>query len=196
MHFHTNQLQFKRQSNPQTITLLEAIQRSFGREMRDVWAHYLSRRGTPRTLSSFNLGSRFRRHRNVRKAVAFMNSKAQGSIEKKLIATCQRNQGKDVRVTGFFHTEYETMPINVVDDPKLTLVGRGTLFISVRANVEFDCKQRVYTADGRIDIELRDSFVDVLDLTSTKPGNQELGGRGFKLSETWSENFRITRTRF
>lgn len=176
----------------ETISLEEAIIRSARRKMRPVWKHYFSGNGAARDLEDFDLGQQFRNHPSVREAVRGFQLALATNAALESTRRCRNNRRDDIKAIGFSFTHHDTGKYNVNSDLDLTLAGRGTLNCIAEVNVEINCTQQLFSLQARLTMSLVDSFVDVRDLKSNKPGNQDIPlGDGFPLRHRWREPFEI-----
>lgn len=79
---------------------------------------------------------------------------------------------------------------NVTNDRDLFPVGRSRLVRRATVTVRVDCERGQLDLNARLQFNLTDAFVDVLDLSSTIPGNQEIpSGVPFAIVHLWTEGF-------
>tara|TARA_B100001939_G_scaffold314113_2_gene298330 strand:+ start:6798 stop:7046 length:249 start_codon:yes stop_codon:yes gene_type:complete len=72
-------------------------------------------------------------------------------------------------------------------------LGNTTLIREARGYAEFNCLKRIVRVDGYMEFEIKDAFVDALDLRDKKPGNQDLStGTPFKITAKWKHSLSWT----
>ena len=173
------------------INRFEAVERALRPALRPFWRHYFFGNGSSRTLQQLGVMNRFLAHPNVRRAVRSfelrIGTQASGEIGRR----CRANSEAATRFNFRFDSRAR---VNVISDPDLTGVGRGTLTCRAHVRVNFDCPRQVFSLRTLLQLNLDDTFEDVRDLRSNQIGNQELPlGRAFPLRAAWEKPFMINR---
>lgn len=154
-----------------------------------MWQHYFGGRGTARSLRSFGLARSFESHPDVRRAVSSFARSLLPVAIRQARRQCGRNR-PGAEIAGFFFEVNDRTSTNVTNVRELFPIGRSNLVRRAKVNTNLDCRRGRLDINARMIFDLTDAFVDVLDLRSTIPGNQDIPtGVGFPIFHRWAESF-------
>ena len=186
-----NRIQFATKATPQErierfLFLAERVLRPATLLM---FVHYFQGGGAARNLQSFGLARKFEVHPNVRRAVSGFAQRLTSVAVHHARTRCSTRQRRG-RANVFSFDFNDQTTTDVTNDRDLLPVGRSRLIRRSHVTVRVDCQNGRFDLNARLQFNLTDAFVDVLDLGSTIPGNQEIPkGVPFAIVHTWTESF-------